>query len=105
MGGEQGGAIVDVVPAEDAGRTEPRVVAYRLQAGEAAPIARRFLVALSEPEDAAGKFRQGAREAERIYDVPLEARGAVAICARRDPRAPRRPQRPNPRPVGKILFP
>src|SRR5437868_11134678 len=60
VAGEEGGTIVDAVPAEDAGAAQPRAVSHGLQASEAAPVGRRLSVSLGEPTHPAVELRQRA---------------------------------------------
>ena len=104
MLGEQGGSVVDAIPAEDPGLAQPRAGAHRLQAGQAAPVVRRRALAPVEPEDPAVELRDVVDEAERLADILFETGGAVVVGAGADQSAAGIQQRPAARDVGEVLL-
>ena len=105
MPGEQGRAVVDPVPAEDAGLAHPRAVAHRLQRGEAAPVVGR----LASRRASARRRGNGISTASRRGRAPcatcfsrLAAPSSLAPAQTSVP--PRLEQRPAARDVGEVLL-
>src|SRR6185312_11843712 len=104
MAGEQGRAVVDAIPREDAGLAEPAAVAHRLQSAEAAPITRWLIAAPGRPEHATVELGERVIEAEHLADLFLEAGRAIVVGAGADQRAARLEQAPAARDVGEVLL-